>query len=219
MPPLHKFLSKETPQNQTSKTYYMTETTKRHLQLIRELVTCYADHPEDLRISATEVGVKPNGRAECVYWRLQGRGEDHGKLTGKGGVNVRALALIVEEMGDAQDSEYRFQLIDPPTMASPRVAYIAAPIKEAYDEQPLCALLGAFAMELVRGDFTVLPQGVLPGRETLTYSVELAFADQRDCNYFSEEILPYLNTLLRAMQRKQGALVEATVSMAKKAGV
>ena len=195
----------------------MTPTTKRHMQLILDLVACYADHPEKIKFTQAEAGVRANGVPAEVYWRMQAASEDHGKLAGRGGANVHALQFVVAELGIAADSEYHFQLVSPITPPPERRADTAPAIVENYDCAPLVALIGRLVTEIASREFTVTAAGVVPGRDVLTHRLTVAFQDQDDHDYFHEDVCEHVNQLLRAMQRKQGALCEVACVMAKKA--
>src|ERR1019366_891370 len=146
----------------------MTESTKRHHRLILDLVVCYADHPDKVKLTATEIGVRSNGVPSSVYWRMQACGEDHGKLAGKGGQNVHALEFLVAELGAGADSDYHFQLVNPSTPA-PKImlAYqcaTAAPITENYDIDPMRLVVARVVTEIAAHEFNVTADGVVPGR-------------------------------------------------------
>jgi predicted RNA-binding protein YlqC (UPF0109 family) len=211
----------------------MTPTTKRHMQLILDLVACYADHPEKIKLTATELGVASNSmRAASVYWRMQSCGEDHGKLAGKGGKNVHALEFLVAELGNGADSDYHFQLVNPSTPAPERKGDTAPDIDANYDVEPMRLIVARVVTEIAAHEFHVTADGVVPGRNVLTHRLTVAFDNQDDHDYFHEPDgednpendgriietpLKAVNTLLKAMQRKQGALVEVACVMAKKA--
>lgn len=207
----------------------MTQTTKRHYQLILDLVACYADHPDKIKLTATELNVRANGVPASVYWRMQACGEDHGKLAGRGGANVHALEFLVAELGHAADSDYHFQLVNPTSPPPERRTDTAPAIADNYDCVPMVSLVGRIVQEISARKFKVAADGVVPGRTVLTHRITVAFQDEHDYCYFAEDSdedsgmeflatpLQAINTLLRAMHRKQGALVEVACVMAKKA--
>ncbi len=83
----------------------MNETTKKHQELIRDLIVkCLIDHPEDLSVLPRE-----DGRGK-VFWTVQGHADDYRKICGARGAHVKALTLLVEEIGECTDGSYHFWL-------------------------------------------------------------------------------------------------------------
>lgn len=114
--------------------------------LIRELVESYIDHPRDLTLEG-----KPF--ASAVYWSMRGHADDYGKLVGKRGAHVNALAFLVRIMGHAQKELHSFKLEEP----SPGERREAAPAKaaETYDPRPARDLLCRLLEALDIGQFVV----------------------------------------------------------------
>jgi predicted RNA-binding protein YlqC (UPF0109 family) len=192
----------------------MTEITKRHMQLIRDLVALYVDQPRQLKLTAAEV-LPVSGSLTTVYWRMQGTGEDHGKLAGRRGANFEALLFMIEVMGQRRGANYTFQLVDPATPSPQRNGGCAAPLVEEYDPEPVRAVVERFVREVSGSDTSVKHTGLAPGRDMLTYRLTATFLDRDDLEYFDGPVLDALNTVLRAMHRKQGAQIEADVALGK----
>lgn len=185
------------------------------MQLIRDLVALYIDHPKQVKLTAAEVGVKPSGEVTTVYWRMQGSGEDHGKLAGRGGANFHALCFMIEVMGAARPSNYSFQLVDPTTPSPQRNGGCAAPLVEDYDPEPVRQVVERYVKEISDAVSSVTFTGLAPGRDMLTYRLTATFLDQDDLEYFDGPAMDALNTVLRAMHRKQGAQLEVEAVLAK----
>lgn len=121
------------------------ETEKLH-DLLRELVSSYVDHEDELAIDARE-------HPGAVYWSIRGHAEDYGKLVGKQGAHFEALRTLIAAIGEAREELHVLNRFEEPEAARRRRPSDAEPA-ETYDPRPARDLLCRVLEPLV-GDFKV----------------------------------------------------------------
>lgn len=181
----------------------MTET-EQTTELIRDLVSRFVEKPEALRIA------KQEAEDGACYWLLSGDPDDGGRLAGKHGVHVAALALLVYAFGIAvrrrfvlavdngQRPEFRAKL-------EPRMA-------KEYDAEPTLELLVRILGETALGEFDVEVSPANKVGDVLHFTFTIKVRDIRDYMALTSPINPHssltlkaaLSALLWAIGRKDG---------------
>jgi predicted RNA-binding protein YlqC (UPF0109 family) len=188
----------------------MTDTEQTE-SLLRDLVSRFVEKPDALRIA------KQEAQDGSCYFVLAGDPDDGGRLAGKEGSHVDALALIVFAFGKANGRAYTFRLVNGPrpefrAKLEPRAAV-------EYDAEPARELLGRVLAAMDLGEFAV---DVGPGagsRHALTFVFTVRVKDVRDQLALTNPIDPNspdtlvgaLGTLFRAIAKKDGVRMNLVV--------
>ncbi len=169
--------------------------------MLAELIGAFVDHPDGVK-----VGVQAADDGAC-YWAVACSQIDEGKLIGQKGSHVRALTLLVEQIGSANRRPWTFRLV---TTNYRRAKETAEP-RDVVEHDPrphrdlLCRLLDALGLK----SFSV---EVGPGageRRSLTFEFIVRSTAADDYlltagNDAGETVGQAIDTLLRAIAKRSG---------------
>jgi predicted RNA-binding protein YlqC (UPF0109 family) len=110
----------------------MTNETTATMALLREILGGLIANPEHLRIEAREF-------PGAVYWTIRVQADDYGKVVGKAGAHIQAIAFILDDIGRAIETTYAVTLPEPE--AAPRRPNLPPVSSENYDPEPARDLL------------------------------------------------------------------------------
>ncbi len=80
--------------------------TAEALEIFRELVSSFIDHPEALQVEVREF-------PGAAYWSVLPHADDYGKVCGRKGAHIRALTQLLARIGSTNGERWRLRLPEP----------------------------------------------------------------------------------------------------------
>lgn len=178
-------------------------------QLIRDLVSAYIDHPAQLKIGSQE------SEDGAIEWAVECGERDQGKMIGYRGCHVRALALIIETMGNANRRTWILNLKD---QGAPKridsVSRKAARHDPMYHVQLLSRVIAAIGLDKIETE--AMPDGISPfGELSFRFYARTSFAEDYILdgeNDRGETVRAAIDTLYRAIAKRCGVRYQLTFS-------
>ncbi len=175
--------------------------TKAEIELLREVIASYTDHPGDIRISTKPV-------PGALFFVIDVHADDQGKVIGKGGIHLRALKFLVAEIGRDSGTAYRITLNEPEA----RSRKIETPTRENenYNALAACGLLARLVAFIAGGQTRVESERLIQGGHLF----KITFQSEVDRARFTSvypgtgipgvTLLGVIETLWRAFANKEG---------------